>query len=127
MLMFLMSFLSWWYGPGWVREIGRVKSQLAGTADTFSIGLLFMTLFSPFRQISAGRTDGPLGVMMRAWLDRLISRFIGAMVRSFMIVLGVASLLLFSAMGGVRIGVWPVLPTVPVLLILLGSFGWMPW
>lgn len=124
--MFLMAYFSWWYGPGWTSEIGRVKSRLAGTADTFSIGLLFMTLFSPFRQISAGRVDGPLGVIIRAWLDRLISRLIGAMVRSFMIVFGVMTLLIFALLGGIRILMWPLLPAIPLLFMLLGLAGWAP-
>lgn len=125
--MLFMAFFSWWYGPGWTNEIARVRNQLASVADTFSIELLMMTLFSPFRQISAGRVDGPLGVIMRAWLDRLISRMIGAMVRSFMIVLGGVTLLLMSAVGAARIAFWPLLPFMPLLLIVFAVGGWLPW
>lgn len=124
--MLFIAFFAWWYGPGWSREIVRVKDQLAAVSDTFSIELLVTTLFSPFRQISVGKVDGPLEVIIRAWLDRLISRLIGAMVRSFMIVFGVVSLLAVVIVAGIRIAIWPFLPFVPVISLILALMGWLP-
>jgi hypothetical protein len=105
----------------------RVSERLAATADFFSIGLLFRTLFSPFRQISAGRVRGPLGVQLRAFFDRLTSRLIGAMVRSAMIIAGVSALIFHSVLGGLTIIGWLLVPAIPFAGILMASGGWMPW
>lgn len=125
--MFIVGLLGWWYGPGWRGCSARVIERLAATADFFSIGLLFRTLFSPFRQISAGRVRGPLGVQMRALLDKLISRMIGGMVRSTMIVAGGVVLALQAFFGSLLIIAWLAVPAVPLAGIVLASGGWMPW
>jgi hypothetical protein len=125
--MFIVGLLGWWYGPGWRGYIRRVGERLAATADFFSIGLLFRTLFSPFRQISAGRVRGPLGVQMRAFFDRLTSRLIGAMVRTAMIVAGIMVLIFHSVLGGVTIVAWLLVPAIPFAGIVMASGGWMPW
>lgn len=124
--MIILAFFSWWYGAGWAREARRVSNQIAGVADTFSVTVLLATLFSPFRQISAGRVNGPLDVIVRAWFDRLLSRLIGAMVRSVMIVMGVASLVAVSLYGGLRLAIWPLLPIITCLAVIAMMVGWVP-
>jgi len=125
--MFIVGILSWWYGAGWRQRLVMLKERLATTIDYFSIDLLAGTLFSPFRQISAGRVNGPLGVKMRAFFDRLISRCIGAMVRSTVIVIGVAAILLHSIIGCLTLIIWAALPILPVVGLGLYTIGWLPW
>lgn len=105
----------------------RVLERLAATADFFSIGLLLRTLFSPFRQISAGRVRGPLGVQLHAFFDRLISRLIGAMVRTAMVFTGGLALGFYAVIGVITAVGWLLLPLVPVIGIVLASGGRMPW
>lgn len=105
----------------------RVLERLAATADFFSIGLLLRTLFSPFRQISAGRVRGPLGVQLHAFFDRLISRLIGAMVRTAMIFTGGFVLGFHAFIGALAVIGWLLVPLVPLAGIVLASGGWMPW
>jgi hypothetical protein len=104
-----------------------LRERLATTVDYFSIDLLATTLFAPFRQISAGQVNGPLGVKFRAFLDRIISRSIGAMVRSTMIVIGVAAILLHSVIGFVTLIIWAILPALPLVGFWLYVTGWLPW
>ena len=125
--MFIVGILSWWYGAGWRHRFVMLRERLATTVDYFSIDLLAGTLFSPFRQISAGHVNGPLGVKMRAFLDRLISRCIGAMVRSVVIVIGVAAILLHIVIGCATLIVWATLPFLPVVGFVLYVTGWLPW
>jgi hypothetical protein len=125
--MFIVGILSWWYGAGWQHRFAMLRERLATTVDYFSIDLLAGTLFSPFRQISAGQVNGPLGVKFRAFLDRLISRGIGAMIRSTMIVIGTAAILLHSITGCVTLVIWAVLPLLPVIGLYLFTIGWLPW
>ena len=125
--MFIVGLLGWWYGPGWQQAARRVIARLAGTADFFSIGLLLRTLFAPFRQISAGSVRGSLSVVLHAWLDKLISRLIGAMVRSAMIVTGVLILALQGLVGGLLIIGWLFVPLLPLVGGILAAIGWLPW
>jgi hypothetical protein len=124
--MFLVGILSWWYGDGWMQRAGLIRERLARTLDFFSISLLFKTLFSPFRQISAGKIRGSIGVQMHAFFDRLISRIIGAMVRTFMIAAGVIVIALHIVWGLIVLAGWALVPLLPVAGILLFSIGWAP-
>jgi len=124
--MFLVGILSWWYGDGWMQRAGLIRERLARTLDFFSISLLFKTLLSPFRQISAGKIRGPIGVQMHAFFDRLTSRIIGAMVRTFMIAAGVIVIALHIVWGLIVFAGWALLPLLPVAGILLFSIGWAP-
>ena len=80
--MIIVWALSWWYGAGWKARLFAIREKLAASYDYFSIDLLAKTMFSPFRQISAGRVSGPIGAQIRAFFDRLISRIIGSIVRT---------------------------------------------
>lgn len=124
--MFLVGMISWWYGSGWKGQLGRVKERLQSTIAFFSIGQLFSTLFSPFRQISAGRVDGPLGTVLRGVLDNLISRVIGAIVRLFTILGGVVILMLQLLFEGIILLIWLLLPVFPVAGLIVMAIGWVP-
>lgn len=101
----------------------RVKA----TIDYFSIDLLAKTLFSPFRQISAGGVRGPLDVQIRAFFDRLISRCIGAVVRLVMIGVGSAVICLHLLAGGFVLVLWAFVPLLPLAGLVLFVMGWVPW
>lgn len=125
--MFILGLLSWWYGAGWRGRLVMLREKLASTIDFFSIDLLLRTFFAPFRQISAGRVDGPLTIQMRAFLDRLISRMIGAMIRLVMIIVGVLAIIFHTVIGIVWVVLWALVPLLPVAGILLAIIGWIPW
>ncbi len=124
--MFLVGLLQWWYGRGWIDEVGRVGRRLKATAAFFSIGQLAATLFAPFRQISAGSVSGPVGVQMRAFFDKLISRFIGAIVRLGTILAGIVVLVLQSFLSAAALVLWFILPGLPVIGVILFAIGWVP-
>ena len=65
--MIVVGFFAWWYGAGWWQRITMVWGKLVSVFDYFSIDLLVRTWFAPFRQISAGAVDGPIGVQIRAF------------------------------------------------------------
>lgn len=127
-LMFPLSLFSWWYGAGWRDQAKLCGARLSRVSDRFSIALLLRSLFSPFRQISAeGTRSAGLDAKVRAWLDKLISRCIGAMVRSAIIVVGGLWLFVEFIIGLLRLVVWPALPFFPVIGIILVMSGWVPW
>lgn len=125
--MFVIGILGWWYSRGWALRATKVKDGLSGLMDYFSIDLLLKTFFAPFRQISAGKVRGPLGVQMRAFFDRLTSRVIGAMVRLTMIVVGSLALIGYGIIGVVMLLFWAIIPLLPAIGLILWMIGWVPW
>lgn len=123
----LMAFFSWWYGPGWLGQAASLQKRLGGVSDYFSIRLLLKTLFAPFRQISAGQVRGSLNVQFRAFIDRLISRLIGAFVRTGMIIIGCLAILVYSFLGTVTVLAWAIVPFAPIIGLALAFNGWLPW
>ena len=124
--MFLVGILSWWYGNGWLGRINILKNRLKALADFFSVGLLISTLFAPYRQISAGVVTGSIGNQIRAFFDRLLSRFIGAFVRTFVIIFGLIAMFLQSLFGIVVLIFWLIMPLLPAIGLIGLVIGWVP-
>lgn len=124
--MFLVGMISWWYNQGLGGQFGRIRDRLLATSHFFSIGQLMATLFSPFRQISAGKVQGSIATQMRAFSDRTISRAIGAVVRLFTILAGIIVLLLQTVGEVLIIAVWLTLPLFPVAGFIMFAIGWVP-
>ena len=98
--------------------------RLKNSADFFSIGLLARTLFAPFRQISAGAAMGnSLDARLKAFGDRLFSRIIGAVIRTFIIILGILALTAQAILGLALAIIWPAIPVAPVACVLLAVIG----
>lgn len=125
--MFLVGLISWWYGRGWVDQWKRIGVRFAATLEFFSIGQLAMTLFSPFRQISATSTsNGSVGAELRAFGDQLISRIIGGFVRFFTILFGLIVILLQAIYEIVIMIAWWLLPVLPIVGAIMMAIGWVP-
>lgn len=122
-----MGFLSWWYTAGWRQRFVLLHQHMSRTADYFSIDLLLRTFFAPFRQISAGKVRGPLGVQLRAFFDNLISRIIGSFVRGLLVVIGSFWIIVAAIVGGIFALLWVVVPLLPIVGIGLALSGWVPW
>ena len=124
--MVIVWALSWWYGAGWKARLLRLREQLAESYDYFSIGLLLRTLVSPYKQISAGQVSGPIGVKWRAFVDRLISRVIGAFVRMLFIVVGIGWMVLQAVYGVLVLTAWAFVPVAPLIGFIAMLSGWTP-
>lgn len=125
-MLLITELLRWWYGDGWRLRASLVANRLDGTIDYFSVDLLLKTLFSPYRQISAGRVDGPLGVQMRAMVDKLFSRIIGAIIRLIILLIGAVAIGLQVAIGLIILVAWGILPLLPIIGLVLTLIGWTP-
>lgn len=125
--MFLPGVFLWWYTNGWRDQVNLLIARLSGVSDRFSIELLLKSLFTPFRQTFADGGGPSFDAKLRAWADRTISRGIGAMVRSALIITGTLLLLFECAIGLIRLAVWPLIPVLPVIGLLLMASGWIPW
>lgn len=118
------GLLQWWYVGGWRIYVVGLGERLHNSADFFSIGILFKTLFAPFRQISAGTPiNNSLDAKFHAFLDRLVSRIIGAIVRIFIIIAGVLVLTMQAVLGVIMAILWPFIPLLPIVCIVLMVAG----
>jgi hypothetical protein len=125
--MFLVGLISWWYGRGWLTHLYRVGGRFKATLEFFSVGQLMATLFSPFRQISAGPSgDASFGGAVRAFFDQLLSRVIGATIRFFTIIFGLIAIALQSVYEGIVLIIWWLLPLLPIIGFIAVAIGWVP-
>lgn len=125
-MLLVTELLRWWYGDGWRKRAQMVAARLDGTTDYFSIDLLIKTLFAPFRQISAGRVDGPIGVQLRAMVDKLFSRVIGAIIRLLILIIGGIAIGIQALLGLIVLLLWAAVPLLPVAGVGLAIMGVAP-
>ncbi len=125
--MFVVALLKWWYIDGWKQRANMAMERLASTMDYFSIDLLLKTMFALFRQDGAGHVDGPLSVKIRAFFDRLISRILGAIIRSTVLVVGVVVIFVQVVLSTVVLLSWGVVPFMPIIGSVVALMGWTPW
>ncbi len=108
-------------------QLANIRNVFVRVADTFSIGLLIKTLFAPFRQISADEDAKNNGGLANVIIDKLVSRLIGCVMRTVMIIVGTVTLILLAIISLIRLIAWPLLPIAPivgaVLMIVVGA----PW
>ena len=117
--MIIFDMLGWWYLEGW-RGFGHgLIEKIRGVLSFFSLGALVRTLFAPFRQISAN--EG--GAALQVFLDRLISRLVGAVVRIFLMVIGIIVFVVEAILSLVLMIIWPLVPVLPAACIVLAVMG----
>lgn len=124
--MFLVGLLSWWYSDGWIDRVRMMRDRLMSVADFFSISLLVSTLFSPFRQISANGAAVSLSDHMHVFFDKLLSRIIGSIVRSFMIIFGLITMLFQAIFGVIILLSWLIIPLLPAVGLVGFAIGVVP-
>jgi hypothetical protein len=118
-LMLVMVFLQWWYGPGW-RDAGlRLSEKLHETYLWFSIPILLRTLFAPWRRITTP-PGGSLEQRFRAGIDNLLSRVIGFIVRLIAIGAALGLMAFWGIFGGLLLLLWPAIPLAGPALIVAG-------
>jgi hypothetical protein len=117
--MFMLDLFSWWYRAGWAGVLTSNRRRLASLSDMFSITILLRTLFSPWKRIITYPGAG-LDAKMRAFGDNLVSRCIGFVVRSFVLLAAGVSFAFAVVAAGIEIICWPFLPIAAVALIVWG-------
>ncbi len=121
--MLFVSLIRWWYSDGWLQRARGIGVKLDGVIDYFSIDLLIKTLFQPFRQDSVGSVDGSLDMKLRAFADRMISRLLGAFIRSFILLFGLIAIAGYSIFAFAVLLTWAVIPLAPVVGVILAAVG----
>lgn len=121
--MLFISFFKWWYSDGLRQRAQMMMVRLDGVIDYFSIDLLIKTLFQPFRQDSTGKVDGPLNMKMRALADNMISRVLGAIIRTVILLFGLVAIVVSALLTLLALIVWVLVPAAPFVGIALAVAG----
>lgn len=123
----MVGLFSWWYGSGWGQRSKNLWLRTMRVVDFFSINLLITTLFSPFRQISGSKSQqASLPAAISSFFDSLISRIVGFIARTFMILVGVVVIILQGVLSLVIVIMWPLVPLMPIIGAALAAVGWLP-
>lgn len=115
------GLISWWYGAGWAGEFRLQLRRLARAESYFDFRSLLLTLFQPYRRIDADSRRGGLEVQFRAFLDRTISRLIGALARLVLLVVGVLWWFVSALASAGWLLLWPLLPCAPILGVIAAT------
>ncbi|HUS26686.1 MAG TPA: hypothetical protein VMY99_05050 [Nevskiaceae bacterium] len=118
----IFELFRWWYGPGWVLAMRRCVTWVASVERSFSLLILLRTLFAPWRRILTPRGRS-LDAKIQALLDNFVSRIIGSVVRSGVIIAAAVSITGVFLFGVVCAAVWPLLPAVIVYGIVRSIIG----
>jgi hypothetical protein len=117
--MFMLDLFSWWYGAGWAGALRSTKRRMVGLSEMFSIKALLHTLFAPWKRIVTSPGAG-LEARMRAIGDNLVSRCIGFVVRSMVLLTAGVAFVALSIVGLLELIVWPFVPLLGLALIVKG-------
>lgn len=112
--------IRWWYTAGWHWAFQRALVQrLVWCNETFSITALIKTWFAPFKQ-TRNQGGGSIDMRFHAFIDNVVSRFVGFFARSFIIFTGLLAMIVVLISGAAFLIIWPLIPlALPVALILM--------
>lgn len=119
MLMLALEFIHWWYGPGYRQFLTGIMARIHRLAIIFSVPLLIRTLGAPWRRVIT-YSRGSISDRARAALDNLISRAVGLVVRSLVILVALLAMAATAAGGAVLALFWPLAPVVGAGLVIWG-------
>ncbi len=115
------DLIAWWYGSAFQRLAMILLSVLHNTADHFSIKILLKTLFEPWKRDVLSSRGLAFDDQIRIYLMNILSRLIGASVRSIVILIGGLWLCLIALGGLIVFFVWSFFPLLMPLGLIYGS------
>lgn len=125
--MIVLAFIQWWYGRGWAEQGRAFFKRIDMVANSFSLGILVKTWFSPWKQmITTTSRNSSIEYRFRASVDNLVSRVVGFVVRSIVMFAAVVMMAVMGVACIVTVLIWPFLPVLPMLLLLISAVG-VPW
>ncbi|MBI2577341.1 MAG: hypothetical protein HYV77_00675 [Candidatus Wildermuthbacteria bacterium] len=120
-----LQFGRWFFLAAPVAFLKTWKNILVFILEYFSVVPLIKTFFAPWRGIAWHRNRGfDLGNFFSVAASNLISRFLGAIVRTFLIALGITAEISFLGIGILLFFAWFLLPILIVLSFIYGLLLW---
>ena len=117
----LFQFLVWYFWDMPKEILLAWRNYLAFNLEFFSVGLLLKTWFAPWHQYKWDYGRGfDLGRFLEVFFSNMITRVLGAFMRSVLIIVGLVAEVFIFLIGLIIVAGWFVLP---VLLFLGFGFG----
>lgn len=116
----IFEYFSWQFFemPGNILKAWR--NFLLFNLNYFSINLLFKTFFSPWRHdVSVYPKGLDIGKYLEVLFSNLISRILGAIVRSVLIIMGIAAEICIIFVGIIVFLGWLILPIIIIFGFIL--------
>ena len=115
----IFLFLDWYYTEIPKKAFRIWRNYIWFWGYYFSLKDLLKTFFSPWKKYSEAHGKGvDFGRMISAFLFNIFSRFMGAFLRSFLILAGLIIELITIIFGALFFIIWPIFPL--FLLVVLG-------
>lgn len=106
-----IQWFSWQFFDMPINILKVWKNFLLFNLNFFSTPLLLRSFFSPWRRYQWAYPKGlDMGKYFEVLISNLISRIIGAIMRSFLIIIGLVVEILYIFLGAVIFSVWLILP-----------------
>jgi len=107
-----MDFLTWHYSEGLRFYANRYVYLLKSTTHYFSLSILLTTLFAPWKRLIVVNTKPGFDfvVYFQNLSFNLVSRFMGAIVRILLFIVGLFTLFLLFIFGSAGFIAWTILP-----------------
>lgn len=118
--MAIVVMLGWWYSQGWLWSIQGIGRRIKAIGSVFAVGVLIRTWFSPWKQITS---PSSFQNFFQAAVDNTISRLIGGVVRTMMLLAALVWAIVTILIGVVFVIIWPLLPLSIFLLPILALGG----
>jgi len=119
--MAILAFFQWWYVRGWAWQWRYALTNPARVGRSFDLLMLLKTLFTPCKRVSAATNQGSFVQQKLSQMsDAFIARFIGFLIRSVVIVVGLFALTIGTVWQLLISIIWPILPIAPFVLVVWG-------
>ncbi|QQG50225.1 MAG: hypothetical protein HZB70_01395 [Candidatus Berkelbacteria bacterium] len=118
--MVLTGFFVWWYGEGLTQSFQIILATAEKIIDFFSLEILFKTWVSPWKNDVLSAENISLSDQIHLWQMNLVSRFVGFVVRTMIIIVAIICLGVSGVLGGLALAFWIALPLAAVLFPILG-------
>lgn len=120
------GFFIWWYGAGFSQSWEVALYFLARTGQFFSLESLFRTWFYPWKNDVSVGYDLSLSQQINLWSQNLVSRLVGATVRSVFILLGFCLLAVVAFLLVAGLIIWLLTPllifVLPVMAVKIAYY-----
>ena len=115
---FLGDIFGWWYTKGIRDFFIYLKAILLKITDIFSVKLLLSTYLSPWKR-DITRAEGlPLNVVFQVIIFNLVSRLLGAIIKTVILFVYLMALVVFFALSLSLIIVWLFLPLISIISLI---------
>jgi len=122
-LAIIFGYIRWHYGKAIISLSKIWKNFLFFIFNFFSVKLLFENFFDPWKRMNDFYPKSfDLKKYFYAFINNLIMRVMGMLMRTGMIIIGLISVIIFTFVYPLTLLIWLVLPLIILALILSGLF-----